>query len=88
MELVVVSKTRLFEHHLARVPFTTNQQATMEMRNEVLSSVGAQDMDTSGYQVSDLNDVDFHWENYQLNVDNVLRRATAPPFSPSSFNDF
>ena len=32
------------------------------MRDEVLSSVGAQDMDTSGYHVSDLDDVDFYWE--------------------------
>ena len=31
----------------------------MEMRDEVLSSVGAQDMDKSGYQVSDLDDVEF-----------------------------
>ena len=35
----------------------------MEMKDEVLSSVGAQDMDTSGYQVSDLDNVEFQWEN-------------------------
>ena len=29
------------------------------MKDEVLSSVDAQDMDTSGYQVSDLEDVEF-----------------------------
>ena len=37
-----------------------NQQGTHEMRDKVLSSVGAQDMDTSGYQVSDLDAVDFY----------------------------
>ena len=35
----------------------------MEMRDEVLSSVGAQDLDTSSYQVSDLEDIEFNWEN-------------------------
>ena len=43
------------------------------MRDEVLSSVGAKDMDTRGYQVSDLDDVDFYWEKNQLNVDAVFR---------------
>ena len=31
----------------------------MEMRDERLSSVGAQDVDTSSYQVSDLEDIEF-----------------------------
>ena len=40
------------------------------MRDEVLSSACAQDMDTSVYQVSaDLNDIKFYWENDQLDVD-------------------
>ena len=32
----------------------------MEMREEVFSNVGAQDIDTSGYQVSDLDNVEFY----------------------------
>ena len=36
-------------NHLARVPNTRNQEGTMEMRDEVLSKVGAQDMYTNGY---------------------------------------
>ena len=48
-----------FKSHLVRFPFTPNQQGTHEMRDEVLASVGAQDMDKSGYQVSDLDDVEF-----------------------------
>ena len=47
-------------NHLARVPITPNQEGTMEMRDEVLSSVGAQDMDTSRSQVSHLDDVEFY----------------------------
>ena len=58
----------------------------MEMKDEVRSSVGAQDMDTSGYQVSDLDDVEFYWENDQLV--SVFRPGIDTPFSPSTFNDF
>ena len=59
--------------HLARVPITPNQEGPMEMRDEVLSSVGAQDLDTSSYQVSDLEDIEFNWENSQLDMDAVFR---------------
>ena len=58
------------------------------MRDEVLSSVGAQDMNTSGYQVSaDLDDVAFYWENDQLDVHAVFRRDIDTPFSPTAFDD-
>ena len=61
----------------------------MDMRDEVLSSVGAQDMDTSGYQVSaDLDDVEFYCENDRLDVDAVFRPGMDTPFSPSTFNNF
>ena len=67
---------------LARVPVTPNPQGTHEMKDEVLSSVGARDMDTSGYQVSsaDLDDVEFLWEKDQLDVDAVFRPALILPF--------
>ena len=58
--------------YLARVPITPNREGAMEMRDQVLSSVVAQDMDTSGYQVSDLDDVEFYWGNDQLDVDAVF----------------
>ena len=58
----------------------------MEMRDEVLSSVGAQDLDTSSYQVSDLEDIDFNWENSQLDLDAVFRPGIDTPFSPT-FNN-
>ena len=59
------------------------------MRDEVFSSVDAQDMDTSGYQVSaaDLDDVQFYWENDQLDVVAVLRPGIENPFSPTAFDD-
>ena len=52
--LLLSQRQEFSNNHLARVPVTPNEQGTHEMRDEVLSSVGAQDMDTIGYQVSDL----------------------------------
>ena len=57
------------------------------MRNEVLSSVGAQDLDTSSYQLTDLEDIDFNWENSQLVVDAVFRPGVDTPLSPITFDD-
>ena len=85
--LLLSVRQDFFNKHLPRVPFTHNQEGTMEMRDEVLSSVGAQDMDTSGYQVSDLDDVEFYGANDQLHVDAVFRRSIDTPFSPSTFNN-
>ena len=59
----------------------------MEMRDEVLSSVGAQDLDTSSYQVSDLEDIEFNWENSQLDLDAVFIPGIDTPFSPTTFDD-
>ena len=77
----------ILNNHLARVLITPNQEGTMEMRDEVLSSVGAQDKDTKVYQVSDLHDVEFYWEIEQLDVGVVFRPSLDTPFSPSTFND-
>ena len=57
------------------------------MRDEVLSNVGAQDLDTSSYQVSDLRDIEFNWENSQLDMDAVFRPGIDTPFSPTTFDD-
>ena len=59
----------------------------MEMRDEVLSSVGAQDLDTSSYQVSDLEDLEFNRENSQLDMDSMFRPGIDTPFSPTVFDD-
>ena len=87
--LLLSQRQQFLNNHLARVPVTCNQQGTHGMRDEVLSSVGAQDMDTSGYQVSsaDLDDVDFYWETDQLDLDAVFRLGIYTPFSPRAFDD-
>ena len=59
---------------LARFPSTPQPEETMELKDEVLSSVGAQDIVTSGYQVSsDLYDVEIYRKNHQKDVDAVIR---------------
>ena len=58
------------------------------MKDEVFSSVGVQDMDTSGYQTSDLDNDDIYWEKNHLVVDTVFTPTKSIYFSPSVFNDF
>ena len=57
------------------------------MRVEVISSVGAQDMDTSGCQVFHLDNVEIYWENDRLDEDAVFRPDIDTPFSPTVFDD-
>ena len=86
-QLLLSQRQDILDNHLARVPITPNQEGTMEMRGEVLSSVGAQDLDTSGYEVSDLEDIEFNWENDQLDLDAVFRPGIDTPFSPTTFDN-
>ena len=86
-QLLLSQRQDFLNNHLARVPITPNQEGTIEMRDEVLSSVGAQDLDTSSYQVSDLEDMEFNWENSQLDMDAVFRPGIDTPFSPKTFDD-
>ena len=57
------------------------------MRDEVLCCMGAQDLDTSSYQVSDLEYIEFNWENSQLDMDAVFRTGIDTSSSPSRFDD-
>ena len=59
----------------------------MEMRDQVLSSVGAQDLDTSSYQASDLEDIEFNWETSQLDMNAAFRPGIDTPFSLDTFDD-
>ena len=51
--LLLSQREAFLNNHLTRVPITPNQKGTNEMRDEMPSIVDSQDMDTSGYQVSD-----------------------------------
>ena len=86
-QLLLSQRQDFLNNHLARVPTTPNQERTMETRDEVLSSVGAQDLDTSSYQGSDLQDIEFNWENSQLDKNVVFRPGIDTPFPPTTFDD-
>ena len=86
-QLLLSQRQDFLNNHLARVPITPIQQGTFEMREEVLSSVGAQDVDTSSYQVSDIEDIEFNWENSQLVLDAVFRPGIDTPLSPTTFDN-
>ena len=86
-QLLLSQRQDFLNNHLARVPITPNQEGTIEMREEVLSSVGAQHLETSSYQVSDPEDTEFNWENLQLDMDSVFRPGIDTPFSPTVFDD-
>ena len=86
--MLLSQRLEFLENHLPRVPLTPNQQGTFEMRGEVFSSVGAQDTDTKGYEVSDLEDTEFSWEDPAADMDSVYRPGMDTPFSPSIFDDF
>ena len=60
-QLLLSQRQEFLENHLPRVPTTPNQQGTFEMGEEVLSSVGAHDLDTTSYQLTDLEDIEFNW---------------------------
>ena len=85
-QLLLSQRQDFLDNHLSRVPVTENQEGTMEMRDEVLSSVGAPDLDTSSYQVSDLKGIEFNWENSQLDMDTVFRPGIDTPFSATTFD--
>ena len=69
--LLLSQRQELLDNHLSRVPVTPNQQETFEMRKEVLSSVGAQDTETRGYELSDVEDIEFSWEDPAVVMDSV-----------------
>ena len=69
------------------MPTTQNQEGTMELTDEVLSNVGAQELDISSHQVSDLEDIEFNWENSQLDKDAVFRPGVDIAFSPTTIDD-
>ena len=80
-QLQLAQRQNFLDSHLPRVPTSTqNQEGTREMRDEVLSSVGTQDLDTSSYLVSDLEDIELNWENSILEMDAVFRRGIDTPF--------
>ena len=86
--LLLSQRQWFLDNHLPRIPITPNKQGTFEKREEVLSSVGAQDTDTRGYEPSHIEDIEFSWKDLAVDMDSVYRPASDTPFSPSIFDDF
>ena len=86
--MLLSQRQGFLNNHPRRVPITPDQKGAIEMRDEVLSSIGVQDVDTSGYQVCDLDDVEIYRENGQVDVDTLFRPGIVTPSSPSTFNNF
>ena len=86
--LLLSQRQEFWNKHPVRVSITPNHQEAVEMPDEVLSSVGAQNLDTIGYQVSDPEDIEFHWKDPDLNMDAGFQQSIDTPFFPSNFNNF
>ena len=67
-----------------------NSQPTgfIEVREEILSCVRARVSDTRGYELSDLVDTDFSWEDPVVDMDGVYWPRIDTSFSPSIFDNF
>ena len=50
---------------MAQTSITHKQWRTFETREEFVASTGTQDTDSSGYELSDLDDIDFFRKNPQ-----------------------
>ena len=74
-------KQDLLNNLLVQVPVNPNHQWNMQVQDEVFSSVAKQDIDTSGYQLSDLEVIHFPWEDSDVNVDVVLQSGIDTLFS-------
>ena len=59
-------------YHPVRITVTPNQPDTAHMLDALLSKVGAQKMDTSFYQLSDVGDSEFQWEDPDIHTDTAL----------------
>ena len=86
--LLLSQRQEFSDNQLPRVLITPYQQGTFETKEEVHSIVGAQDTDTRGYKLSDLEDIEFSWEDPAVDMDSVHRTWIDTPFSQPSFDVF
>ena len=64
-----------------------NWQRNLEMRDDILSSVGTQKIDTSGQQMVDKAETEFHRGKRDVNIYTVPQSGLDTPFFPSSLNN-
>ena len=85
--LLLSQRLHFVDNHLAQIQLTLDQQVKFEMREYVLSSAGARDLDIRGYELSDLEDNEATWESHHLEIDCVFKPGIDIPFSPTEFDD-
>ena len=78
----------VLNNYSARNLITLNMRGTHEIRDAPLWSVRAQNMDTTGYKLSDLEETEFRLEDLDLNMDWIFGPGIDPPFSRSTCIDF
>ena len=89
MKLSNQQRQDIFNDNLVEVQIISNQREPIAMRDEVLLvNVGGQEIDSSGYHVSDLGNIEFHWGDPDINKNTVLRPSKNNVFSHSTFSDF
>ena len=82
--LLLSKKPDFLDNRLFRIPINPNEQG---MKEEVLSSAGAQDLDNSACEVSNLDDFEFFWEKPQLEVVAVSGPVTGDLFLPAALEN-
>ena len=70
--MLLCRRQEFLVNYLAEVLITPNQLGTFEVREDVVASAGAQDMEASGYELSDLEYIDISWESPQVVLDAVF----------------
>ena len=85
---VAVPKTRIFGQSLASSSHNSQTTGNIWKERRSTLSVRAQNTDSRKYELSDLEDIEFSWEDPAVNMDSVYRPGIDTPFSPSIFDDF
>ena len=88
MVFVTVPKTKIFGQSIASSSHNSQKQETFETRKELLSNVGAQDNNSSGYELSYLEDLEFTRKDPAVSMDSVYRPGLDTLISSSNFDDF
>ena len=59
--LLLSQRKEFLDKQLVQSLITHNHQGRFQMKEDVLASAGAQDMGSSGNDLSDLEDIEFYW---------------------------
>ena len=72
-EFLLSQRQELLDKSLAQIAISPNQRGTFDLFEEALPSARAHVMDTSGYELSGLEDIEFSSEIIQVELVAVFR---------------